>query len=117
MEYNSDNSLDWIDCEATPSENGQRVLAVVPGNEVLCLEKPALKCAMCSCSDSWKTSFLPNLTAPTAMGGTFGRAKDPPTNTFKAVTHWMPVCHRPPLTREERQGEQPSRLTRAYRWM
>ncbi|HCZ08305.1 MAG TPA: hypothetical protein DHV07_04190, partial [Flavobacteriales bacterium] len=35
MEDHSDTSSGWIDCEDRLPSNGQRVLAVVPNNEVL----------------------------------------------------------------------------------
>jgi len=103
MEYNSDNSLDWIDCEQTLPSNGQRVLAVVPGNEVLMPGKASFEMRDVIVLRFMENFFSAQSDRADSHGRHFWSGEGSSNQYFKAVTHWMPMPQAPPPSEE---GEQ-----------
>ena len=100
MEHNSDTSLGWIDCEQRLPSNGQRVLAVVPGNEVLLPGKASFEMRDVIVLRFMENFFSAQSDRADSHGRHFWSGEGSSNQYFKAVSHWMPMPEAPPPAEE-----------------
>mgnify|MGYP000099402655 FL=1 len=105
MKHNSDNSTGWIDCEERLPGDGQRVLAVVPGNEVLLPGKASFELRDVLVLRFMENFFSAQSDRADSHGRHFWSGEGSSNQYFQAVTHWMPMPQAAP-TRKSRQREQ-----------
>ena len=95
MAQRNETQLGWIACEERLPANDQRVLAVVPGNEVLLPGK-----ARFELREVLVLRFLENFFAAQSdqadnHGRHFWSGEGTSNQYFGSVTHWMPMPESP----------------------
>ena len=104
MEDHSDTSSGWIDCEDRLPSNGQRVLAVVPNNEVLMPGKASFEMRDVIVLRFMENFFASQSDRADSHGRHFWSGEGASNQYFKAVTHWMPMPQAPRPTDEDQDG-------------
>ena len=85
----------WIPCNETLPKNGQRVLGVVPGNEVLLPGKASFEMREVLVLRFMENFFAAQADKAGAHGRHFWSGEGASNQYFEAVTHWMPVPEPP----------------------
>ena len=81
----------WISCADRLPENGQRVLGVVPGNEVLLPGKASFERREVLVLRFLENFFAAQPDKVDAHGRHFWSGEGASNQYFGAVTHWMPM--------------------------
>ena len=96
MELDEHTPKGWIDCEDRLPEDGQRVLAVVPGNEVLLPGKASFEVREVIVLRFMENFFAEQSNQADSHGRHFWSGEGASNQYFTSVTHWMPVPDAPP---------------------
>ena len=86
----------WIACEDRLPADGERVLAVVPGNEVLLPGKANFELREVIVLRFMENFFAAQQDKADAHGRHFWSGEGASNQYFGAVTHWMPMPEAPP---------------------
>ncbi len=101
MEQLAHIGLGWIACEERLPSNGERVLAVVPGNEVLLPGKASFELREVLVLRFMEHFFAEQSNQADNHGRHFWSGEGASNQYFKAVTHWMPMPEAPPPSQED----------------
>ena len=104
MEQIKVTSVGWIACEERLPADGQRVLAVVPGNEVLLPGKAKFEMREVLVLRFMENFFSSQSDRADSHGRHFWSGEGASNQYFKAVTHWMPMPQAPRPTDEDQDG-------------
>ena len=96
MEYDT-----WTSCEDRLPQDGQRVLGVVPGNEVLLPGKARFEMREVLVLRFMENFFAAQPDKAHAHGRHFWSGEGASNQYFEAVTHWMPMPEAPAASDNE----------------
>jgi len=101
MEQIKETSIGWIACEERLPADGQRVLAVVPGNEVLLPGKAKFEMREVLVLRFMENFFAVQSDQADNHGRHFWSGEGASNQYFEAVTHWMPMPEAPVVPNED----------------
>ena len=88
----------WIPCDDRLPADGQRVLGVVPGNEVLLPGKASFEMREVLVLRFMENFFAAQPDKADVHGRHFWSGEGASNQFFEAVTHWMPMPEAPAAT-------------------